>query len=85
MSFRSYALRKQWLDECLKSPVSEDPSKCNMGNGIKHCCYLSHSTFGIFINHCAGSRVGQSLSFSNMQNLWTVCEQIDCRSQGFSS
>ena len=28
---------KTWLDKCLKSPVSEDPSTSNMGNGWKHC------------------------------------------------
>ena len=26
-----------WLDKCLKSPVSEDPSKSNMVNGPKYC------------------------------------------------
>ena len=25
------------LEKCLKSPVSEDPSKNNMVNGLKHC------------------------------------------------
>ena len=25
-----------WLDQCLKSPVSEDPSKSNMVNGPKY-------------------------------------------------
>ena len=37
MYLGSYALRKQWLDKCLKSPVSEDPSKKNRINGSKHC------------------------------------------------
>ena len=27
MYFGSYGLRKQWLDKCLKTRVSEDPSK----------------------------------------------------------
>ena len=26
---------KTWLDKCLKSPVSEDPSTSNMVNGTK--------------------------------------------------
>ena len=30
MYFRSYGLRKTWLDKCLKSPLSEDPSTSNM-------------------------------------------------------
>ena len=28
---------KTWLDKCLKSPVSEDPSKSYMVNVHKHC------------------------------------------------
>ena len=37
MSFGSYGLRKAWLDKYLKSPVSEDPWKSNMGDGPEHC------------------------------------------------
>ena len=37
MYFGSYGLRKLWIDEGLKCPVSEDPSKCNMVKGSKHC------------------------------------------------
>ena len=33
MYFRKYALRKTCLDQCLKSPVSDDPSKSKMLNG----------------------------------------------------
>ena len=28
---------KTWLDNCLKSPVSEDPSKENMGKWPRYC------------------------------------------------
>ena len=28
---------KTWLDKCLKSPVSEDPSTSNMADVPKHC------------------------------------------------
>ena len=28
---------KTWLEKCLKSPVSEDPSTSNMVNMSKHC------------------------------------------------
>ena len=28
---------KTWLDKCLKSFVSEDPSTSNIVNGPKHC------------------------------------------------
>ena len=33
----SYGLRKTWLDKCIKSPNSEDTSKSNMVNRLKHC------------------------------------------------
>ena len=36
MYFGSYGLRKPCLDKCLKSPVSKEPSKCNMVNRPKH-------------------------------------------------
>ena len=36
MYFRNYVLRKTWLDNSLKNPVSEDPSRSNMINGPKH-------------------------------------------------
>ena len=45
MYFRTYGLRKTWLDKCLKSPVSEDPSTSNMVNKPKHCSKLIDSTF----------------------------------------
>ena len=32
MYFRNYGLPKTWLDQCLKSPVSEYPTKSNMVN-----------------------------------------------------
>ena len=40
-----------WLDKCLKSPLSEDPSTSDMVNGPKHCWNLNDSTFTIFIDH----------------------------------
>ena len=59
--FRNYILRKTWPSKCLKSPVSENPSRSNMVHGPKHCCNLDHSTFTIFIDHCEGNWVGKSL------------------------
>ena len=38
MYFWTYRLRKTWLNKCLKSPVSEDPSTSNMetvGNTVE--------------------------------------------------
>ena len=37
MYFPNYGFQKTWLDNCLKSPVSEDPSTSNMVNETKHC------------------------------------------------
>ena len=56
-------LRKMWLDKCLKSSVSEDPSTRNMANGPKHCWSLNSSTFVIFIDHCERNSVVKSLSW----------------------
>ena len=53
MYFGNYGLPKTWLDQCLKSPVSEYPSKKNMANVPKHCSHLKDIPFTIFINHWA--------------------------------
>ena len=52
MYFGNYGLPKIWLDQCLKSPVSEYASKRNMVNAPKHCSHLKDSTFTTFIGHC---------------------------------
>ena len=52
MYFRNYGLRKTWLEKCLRSPVSEDPSTGNMVNELKHCFNLNKSTLSIFTDHC---------------------------------
>ena len=51
MYFGNYGLPKTQLEQCLKSPFSEDPSKSNMVNAPKHCSNLKDSTFTIFIDH----------------------------------
>ena len=50
--FPKLRTRKRWLDKCLKSPVSEDPSTSNIVNVAKHCSNLHHITFTILIDHC---------------------------------
>ena len=60
MYFRNYGLSKTWLDQCLKSPVSEDPSKNNMVNAPKHCSNLKNSFFTIFIVHWEGNYLTKS-------------------------
>ena len=51
MYFRNYGLPTTWLDQCLKSPVSEYPSKRNMAIALKHCSHLNYSAFTQFIDH----------------------------------
>ena len=51
-----------WLDKCLKSSVSENPSTSNMVNVHKHCLNLHRSTFIGFIDHWQGNCVRKSLS-----------------------
>ena len=51
MYFWSYWLGKAWLDQCLKSCVSQGPSTDNIANVSKHSCNLNDSAFTIFINH----------------------------------
>ena len=36
MYFRIYELQKTWLDKCLRSPVSENPSRVNIVKGPKY-------------------------------------------------
>ena len=50
MYFWSYRLQKSWLDKCLNSPVSEDPSRTNKAKGTKQCSKLKDNTFNIFID-----------------------------------
>ena len=44
-------LPKTWLDQCLKSPVLECPSKSNMLNAPKHSSHFKDSPFTTFIDH----------------------------------
>ena len=50
MCFGNYGLPKTWLDQCLRVPVSEYPSKRNMANEPNHCSHLKNSTFTKFID-----------------------------------
>ena len=61
MYFRNYGLSKTWLDQRLKSTVSEDPTKVNMVNAPKHCSNLKDTTFTIFISHWEANCVAKSL------------------------
>ena len=63
MHFWTDGLQKRWLDECLKSAVSMDPSTSNMVNAPKHCYNLKDNIFTIFIDQCGGNSVAISLSY----------------------
>ena len=54
MYFLYYGLQKTWLNESLKSPLSQDLSRSNMLRGIKHFGNLNGTTFTIFVDHCEG-------------------------------
>ena len=70
MYFRNYGLPKTWLDQCLKSPISEDPTKSNMVNAPKHCSNLRDTSFTIFINHWEVTFLTK-VSVGDIQNLKT--------------
>ena len=71
MYFRNDGLPTRWLDQCLKSPVSENPSKSNMVNAPKNCSNLKDSPFTIFIDHW-GVNSPIKVSIRYMQNLKSV-------------
>ena len=54
MYFLYYGLQKTWLNESLKSPLLQDPSRSNILRGIKHFGNLNDTNFTIFIDHCEG-------------------------------
>ena len=62
MSSWTYGLGKTWLDKCLKTLVSEDPLRTNMGNALKDCSNLNDSTFTIIIDPCEYNSGWKSLS-----------------------
>ena len=71
MYFRNYGLPKTWLDQCLKSPVSEDPTKSNMINVLKDCSNLKDTSLQ-YLLITGKSIVLQKVSVSDIQNLKTV-------------
>ena len=51
MYFGNYGLPKTRLDQCVKSPVSEYPSKSKMVYAPKQCSNLNDIPFTIFLDH----------------------------------
>ena len=71
MYLRNYGLPSTLLDQCLKSPVSEDPTKSNMINAPKHCFNLKDTSLP-YLLITGKSIVFQKVSVSDIQNLKTV-------------
>ena len=71
MYFRNYGLPKTWLDQSLKSPVSDDPTKSHMVNGPKHCSNLKDTSLP-YLLITGKSIVLQKVSVSEIKNLKTV-------------
>ena len=71
MCFQNYGLPKTWLDECLKSPFSDDPTKSNMVNAPKHCANLKETSLP-YLLITGKSIVLQKISLSDAENLKTV-------------
>ena len=71
MYFRNYGLPKTWLDQCPKSPVSDDPTKSNMLNAPKPCSNLKDTSLP-YLLITGKSIVLQKVSASDVQNFKTV-------------
>ena len=80
MYLRIYRLPKKWLNQPVKSAISEHPSTFNVLMGAKHLWSLHHSTFIIFLITLRGNYL-QNISFIRSWNLRCVCLHIDCRWQ----
>ena len=70
MYFPNYELPKTLLDHCLKSLVSEDPTKRNMVNAPKHCSNLKDTPLP-YLLITGKSIVLQKVSVSALENLKT--------------
>ena len=60
-----------WLDQCLKSPVSEDPSKSNMVNEPKYVQILMTAPLPYLLINVKAIDL-QELSLCEMQTLQIV-------------
>ena len=70
MYFRNCGLPKTWLDQCLKSPFSDDPTKSNMVNAPKNCSNLKDTSLP-YLLITGTSIVFQKFSVSDVQSLKT--------------
>ena len=72
MYFPNYGLRKKLLENCLKSPVSEDPWTKDMENGPKHIWNLNESSYFIFMNHCERNWDGEK----SLLVIWKILKLV---------
>ena len=71
MYLRNYWLQKMCLEECLKSPVSEHPSKSNMVNGREYIEIWMTAPLPDLLINAKGIDL-EKVSLCEMQNLKTV-------------
>ena len=71
MYFRNYGPWKTWLDQRLKSPVSEDPLKSNMENAPKYVEFWMKAALPYSLIAVKATDL-QKFSFSDMENLKNV-------------
>ena len=71
MYFRNYGLPKKWLYQCLKTPISEKPTKSYMVSTPKHCSNLKDTSLP-YLLITGKSIVLQKVSVTDIQNLKTV-------------
>ena len=70
MYFQNYGLRKTCLDQCLKYPVSDDPTKSNIVKAPKHCSNLKGTSLP-YLLITGKSTALQKVSVSDVKNLKT--------------
>ena len=82
--FGSYSLREIWLLECPKAAIFKEPWRFNVLTGIKHCWPYHGSTF-IKTFHWSKTHWVEKQLFSEIWNVRTVWEHVECRSHVFLS
>ena len=71
MYFRNYRLQQTWLDNCLKSLVSEDLLTSNLGNGFKDFEIWTRAPLTCLLITVKSIEL-EKVSVIDMQNLKTV-------------
>ena len=68
MYLRIYRLPKKWLNQPVKSAISEHPLTFNVLMGAKHLWNLHHSTFIIFFDHSERKLFAKHLLYSKLKS-----------------